>query len=38
MYEIGSCYLYGYGVKEDDTKAFEWWERASGCGHAEATL
>ena len=21
----------------DVTKAFEWWERASGCGHAEAT-
>ena len=38
MYEIGYCYRYGRGVKEDDTKAFEWWERASGCGHAEATL
>ena len=34
---IGYCYRYGYGVKEDYTKAFEWWERASGCGHAGAT-
>ena len=34
---IGRCYYNGFGVKEDDTKAFEWWERASGCGHAEAT-
>jgi len=34
---IGSCYLYGYGVKRDVTKAVEWFERASRCGHAEAT-
>ena len=34
---IGYCYHYGYGVKEDYTKAVEWWERASGCGHASAT-
>mgnify|MGYP003955752527 CR=1 FL=1 len=34
---IGRCYYNGFGVKEDDTKAFEWFERASGCGHAEAT-
>ena len=34
---IGRCYYNGFGVKEDDTKAVEWFERASGCGHAEAT-
>ena len=37
MYWIGRCYYNGFGVKEDKTKAVEWWERASGCGHAEAT-
>ena len=34
---IGYCYHYGYGVKRDVTKAVEWFERASGCGHAYAT-
>ena len=37
MYWIGVCYYNGFGVKEDTTKAFEWWERASGCGHAGMT-
>jgi TPR repeat protein len=38
MYWIGVCYRFAYGVKGDVTKAVEWFERASRCGHAEATF
>ena len=38
MHEIAMCYYYGWGVKQDHTKAVEWFESASRCGEAYATL
>ena len=37
MSEIGYDCVSGHGVNKDWTKAKEWWERASDCGHAHAT-
>lgn len=35
-YNLGVCYLYGYGVIRDEAKAFRYLERAAENGHAEA--
>ena len=37
MHAIGHCYLPGEGVEKDMRKAFEWLEKASELGHADAT-
>ena len=41
MYEMAQLLpvlTTGLGVTLDHTKASEWWERASGCGHARRDL
>ena len=35
-YELGRRYEKGLGVKEDDRKAFQWYEKAANLGSAEA--
>ena len=34
--KLGSCYLYGTGVKVNDAKAFEWYRKSAEQGNAEA--
>lgn len=36
QYRLGRCYDKGYGVKEDDKLAFNWYMKAAAQGHAKA--
>jgi TPR repeat protein len=36
--QIAMRYEYGEGIEKDLVKAFEWYERASLCEHATATV
>ncbi len=36
QYRVGRCYDKGYGVKEDDKQAFQWYLKAAEQGHAKA--
>ena len=36
MHQIGSCYYWGLGVKEDEDTALEWYQKAADQGDAEA--
>ncbi len=38
QYNIGWMYLNGYGLRVDDRHALEWWEKASGQGHTDASF
>ena len=35
---LGAAYLEGFGVSQDNKKAFEWSQKAAEQGHAEAQL
>ena len=34
--KIGHCYFYGFGVKEDENKAVEWYSKAANNGDSES--
>lgn len=36
QYTLGWMYHNGYGLRIDDAKAFEWWNRAAGSGNRDA--
>ena len=38
QYNIGWMYLNGYGLMMNDSKALEWWQRASDQGYTDATF
>jgi len=38
QYNIGWMYLNGYGLAMNDSRALEWWERASGQGYTDASF
>jgi len=33
LFEYAECYIFGYGVKKDETKAFEYCKKAAELGH-----
>jgi len=38
QYNIGWMYLNGYGLRVNDSLALEWWHKASGQGHTDASF
>lgn len=36
MYMLACCYNEGYGIEEDETKAFEWYSKAAENGNVDA--
>ena len=38
QYNIGWMYLNGYGLMMNDSKALEWWQRASDQGYTDASF
>ncbi len=36
QYELGECYLWGYGVDVDEAEAIKWYRKAAEQGHADA--
>ena len=38
QYTLGWMYHNGYGLRIDDEKAFEWWNRSAGADNREATF
>lgn len=38
QYNIGWMYLNGYGLRMNDSKALEWWQRASDQGYTDASF
>jgi len=36
QFNLGWCYRNGYGVEQDNMKAFEWYAKAAARGHADA--
>ena len=33
LFEVAECYIFGYGVKKDKTKAFEYCKKTAELGH-----
>lgn len=36
MFNVGNCYLYGYGTASDKTKAAHWFQEAAKRGNPKA--
>ena len=38
MYNLGWCYLKGFGTPLDKTKAAKWYKKAADEGHSQAQI